>query len=133
VTNRFGFWLPSAACGKPLRYMMVINNNNHNHNNIIRKYTYHSKWCNSHCISSATGLRFDDCGGSAVTSEEGPKCNYKTNYCPTVVSPSCIWYTYIVPIEILDFICDDNDDVLNEWLLTNRLLSRLGRPSHQSE
>jgi len=101
VTNRFRFWLPSVACGKPRRCMTVINNNNHNHSIIIRNSIYLQR---NVSVSSVVGLvlRFDG-GGAAVTAEEEPKCNYETNYCPNVVSPSCIlWYTYI-PIEILDF------------------------------
>lgn len=132
MTNRFRFWLPSVACGKPRRYMIVINNNNHNHSIITRNGNIIYLQRTTLAISSVVGLvlKFDGGGGAAVTAEEEPKCNYETNYCPNVVSPIAV---YGMSICLLRFWISDDDGVVNEWLLTNRLVERLGRPSHQSE
>lgn len=104
MTNRFRFWLPSVACGKPRRYLTVINNNNHNHSIIIRNSipTY-----NATLASHQWSVSYWDLTTVAAARQWRLKRNRNVITKPIIARTSCLlavyyWYTYI-PIEILDF------------------------------
>lgn len=105
MTNRFRFWLPSVACGKPRRYMTVINNNNnHNHSIIIRNIVY---LYNATLASHQWSVSYWDLTTTAAARQWRLKRNRNVITKPIIARTSCLlavyyWYAYI-PIEILDF------------------------------